>query len=270
MSFSSNGRDGAGLSTSLGTPTGESVPYVDRNRPRTSVLSPAARKGIRQRMMLFRQASLDRISRLTGAPLADLYRFRRELREGGVPDTLLDRGAGVAFTRELPQGALLYLIVRAARPLRLVETGVRPGYSTAWILAALDANREGELTSLGPGPTAGRASGTRDVSVGQFVPPAFRTRWTLALGNSEGRLREILARSNGVDLFFYDNGPDAPRARFEMRAAWEALSPRGILLAHHIEANTAWNDFCRNQGQPPQLVDPGPPPMGGLAVRATR
>ena len=246
------------------------MPYVDRNRPRPAVLSLAARKGIRQRMLLFRQASLERISRLTGAPLSELSRFRRELVETNLPDTLLDRGAGIAFTRELPQGALLYLVVRAARPQRVVETGVRPGYSTAWILAALDANREGELTSLGPGPTAGRASGVRDVSVGQFVPPSLRTRWTLALGNSEERLREILARSNGVDLFFYDNGPVAARARFELRAAWEALSPRGILLAHHIEANSAWTDFCRNQGLASQLLDPGPPPMGGLAVRAPK
>lgn len=218
-------------------------------------------------MLLFRRASLERISQLTGASLGELGRFRRELREAALPDTLLDRGAGVAFTRELPQGALLYLIVRAARPGRVIETGVRPGYSTAWILAALDANREGELISLGPGPITGRVPGVRDVSVGQFVPPSLRTRWTLALGNSEDRLREILAGSSSVDLFFYDNGPVASRARFELRAAWEALSPRGILLAHHIEANTAWDDFCRNQGVLPQVLDPGPPPMGALAVR---
>jgi len=268
VSFFSGTRDDSGLSTSLGARSGESVPYVDRIRSRPAVLSPAARKGIRQRMLLFRQASLERISELTGAAMAELGRFQRELRETDLPDRLLDRGAGAAFTRELPQGALLYLVVRAARPRHVVETGVRPGYSTAWILAALDANQEGELTSLGPGPTTGRASGVRDVTVGQFVPPSLRTRWTLALGNSEDRLREILAGSNGVDLFFYDNGPVAARARFELRAAWEVLSSRGILLAHHTEASSAWADFCRNQGQVPQMLDPGPPPMGGLAVRS--
>lgn len=256
------------LSTNLGGPTGESVPYVDRVRSHPAVLSPAARKAIRNRMLLYRRATLERIQGLTGASEADLSRFRRELRETDLPDTLLDRGAGLAFTHELPQGALLYLVVRASRPRSVVETGVRPGYSTAWILAALDANREGQLVSLGPGPTAGRAAGVKDVTVGQFVPPSLRTRWTLALGNSEDRLREILAGSSGVDLFFYDNGPVVSRARFELRAAWEALSPRGILLAHHIEANSAWADFCRNQGVAPALFDPGPPPMGALGVRS--
>jgi len=247
---------------------GDAVPYVDRVGRPPAVLTPAARKGLRQRMLLFRQAALDRVVDLTGARPADLVRYRRELRESNLPDLLLRRGAGLAFVRELPQGALLYLLVRAARPRRIVETGVRPGYSTAWMLAALDANGAGDLTSLGPGPTAGRGAGVRDVSVGQFVAPALRGRWTLALGNTEERLREILQDSRGVDLFFYDNGPGVTRARFELRAAWEALSERGILLAHHIEANPAWSDFCRLQGVPPRPFDPGPPAMGALVVRA--
>ena len=247
--------------------SGDAVPFVDRFGRRPSLLSLAARRGIKQRMLLLRKASLERIGRLTGTSAEELSRYRRELKEGDLPDNLLNRGAGVAFVQELPQGALLYLLVRAARPRRVVETGVRPGYSTAWLLAALEANGEGELTSLGPGPTAGRSSGVRDVGVGQFVAPSLRARWTLALGNTEDRLREILASTLGVDLFLYDNGPDAARARFELRAAWEALSPRGILLAHHIDASAAWADFCRLQGLEPQLFDTGPPPMGALGVR---
>ncbi len=218
-------------------------------------------------MLYLRSASLQKISQLARVNDGELGRFRRELRGSELPDTLLARGAGLAFTRELPQGALLYLLVRAMRPARVVETGVRPGYSTAWILAGLEENRAGELISLGPGTVAGRSTGVENVSVGQFVPPTLRSRWTLALGNTEGRLREILATTPHVDLFLYDNGPDAARARFELRAAWDALSERGVLLATHIDANGAWSDFCRLQGLPVQVLDAGPPPMGALAVR---
>lgn len=247
---------------------GDAVPFVDRGGRPPALVSPAARKAIRQRMLLFRQTAIDQIAELTGASPAQLAGFRRELRESGLPDLLLHRGAGLAFARELPQGALLYLLVRAGRPRHIVETGVRPGYSTAWMLAALDANGLGELTSLGPGPTAGRLAGVREVGVGQFVAPSLRSRWTLALGNSEERLREILHMSAGIDLFLYDNGPVEARARFELHAAWEALSDHGLLLAHHIDANGAWADFCRHQGlPPPQLLDPGPPPMGVLSLR---
>ncbi len=244
----------------------DAVPLVDRMGRRPAVLTPSSRKGIRQRMLLLRQNALDRIVDLSGVARPELQRFRRELRESDLPDVLIQRGAGLAFTRELPQGALLYLLVRSLKPRTVVETGVRPGYSTAWILAALEANAEGRLTSLGPGPTAGRTTGVHDVTVGQFVPPALRSRWTLALGNTEDRLREILSGPR-VDLFFYDNGPDTDRARFELKLGWESLSERGVLLAHHVESNSAWTDFCRWQGLPPQLLDPGPPPMGALGVR---
>lgn len=250
-------------------PTGAVVPVAPRVGKRPALLTPAVRKALRNRMLFFRQASLGQIQHLSGASEADLKRFRRDLTESSIPDILLQRGAGLPFTRELPQGALLYLLVRALRPRRVVETGVRPGYSTAWLLAGLDANGTGELVSLGPGPTVGRASGVNDVTVGQFVAPALRGRWTLVLGNTENRLEEVLA-GTPIDLYFYDNGPDTSRARFELKSAWPALSERGVLLAHHVDANSAWTEFCRLQGLPPQILDAGPPPMGALGVRTPR
>lgn len=255
-------------SAELTAPAGDAVPaYLTRATRLPSILSPAARKGIRQRMLLLRQAALDRIVRLTHVSGSDLLQYRRDLRASDLPDTLLERGAGLAFTRELPQGALLYLLVRAARPRVVIETGVRPGYSTAWILAGLAANGTGTLTSLGPGPIAGRTSGVHDVGVGQFVAPSLRSRWTLALGNTPDRLRELLSSAGHIDLFFYDNGPEVARARFELHAAWETLSADGILLAHHIDANVAWKELCELQGLPPQVLDAGPPPMGALGIR---
>lgn len=174
------------------------------------------------------------------------------------------------FTQEFPQAGLLYLLVRSQRPHTVVETGVRPGYTTAWILAALEANGEGSLHSLGPGPTGHRIQSVRDVTVGQFVPPALRSRWTLVLGNTEDNLRELLAQERPIDLFFSDNGPDADRARFELHSAWASLSARGILLAHHVDANPAWSDFCRAQGVAEQILDPGPPRLGAVGMSPGR
>lgn len=243
------------------------MPTLGRYNRSPTLISAASRKATRQRMLMLRQASLDRISALTGAPSAELRTYRRDLMAAGLPDLLLQRGAGLPFARELPQGALLYLMVRALRPARVIETGVRPGYSTAWLLAGLDANGAGELVSLGPGPTAGRSTGVHEVTVGQFVAPSLRGRWTLVLGNSEAHIQSILSTGPPVDLFFYDNGPDLNRARFELRSAWSALSTRGLLLAHHIDANSAWTEFCRGQGLAPQVFDAGPPPMGALSMQ---
>jgi predicted O-methyltransferase YrrM len=266
-SFSESGNTSAVAAAQL---PGDSVPVSARPARHPVLMTPAARKAVRQRMLLLRQSSLDRIAELTGTAPADMKRYRRDLLDSDLPDVLLARGATIAFAQEMPQGALLYLTVRALRPSRVVETGVRPGYSTAWLLAGLDGNGMGELYSLGPGPTVGRAPGVHDVSVGQFVPPALRSRWTLVLGNTEEHLTALLARGPSVDLFLYDHGPDARRAHFELRAAWNSLSPKGILLAHHVDASSAWTEFSRQQGLPPQVFDPGPPPMGALGMRSAR
>jgi hypothetical protein len=238
-------------------------------RPPAPLLTPAARKAIRNRMLMLRTAPLDRLREMTGASDADLRRYRRDLTDSELPDLLLARGAGAAFVHEMPQGSLLYVLVRAQRPEHVVETGVRPGYSTAWILAALEANGSGRLTSLGPGTGAGRAPAVHDYTVGQFVAPALRARWTLELGNTEENLERIMSSRSGdpVALFLYDNGPDAARARFELRTAWQHLAQDGILLAHHVDANPIWKEFCRLQGVPPQILDAGPPPMGALGAR---
>ena len=236
-------------------------------RSRAPILQPAARKQLRHRMILLRTAGVDRIQELTGASDAELKGYRHDLLSSDLPDRLIGRGAGTAFVEELPQGGLLYLLVRALKPARAVETGVRPGYSTAWILAALEANGRGELISLGPGSAQGRGPGVREVTVGQFVPPSLRARWTLVLGNTPEMVERTLTRAP-VDLYFYDNGPDVDRARFELRSAWNALTPRGILLAHHVDANSAWEEFCRLQGLGRQILDGGPPSLGALAMRS--
>ncbi len=250
---------------SAGVPVSVSLPPSVRARPPV-ILRPATRKAIRQRMLRFRQNALDRIAALTGAAPSSLRDYRRELVASPLPDTLIQRGAGFPFTQEFPQAALLYLLVRAQRPDRVIETGVRPGYSTAWILAALEANGSGALFSLGPGPTAHRIQSVRDVGVGQFVPPELRARWTLVLGNTEENLRSLVEAQRPIDLFFYDNGPEAARSRFELHTAWSALSPRGILLAHHADANPVWSEFCRAQGTTGSILDSGPPPLGAIGV----
>ena len=216
---------------------------------------------------MFRRAALDRVCQLSGVSAAELQRYRRELKESGLPDVLLQRGAGAAFTRELPQGSLLYLLVRAARPERVVETGVRPGYSTAWMLAALDANGTASSCPWVPAPPPGARPPCRTFRSASSSRPVCAPAGPSPSGTRRIGFGRSSAATHRVDLFFYDNGPDGARARFELRAAWDALSERGILLAHHVDATPAWADFCRLQGLAPQVLDSGPPPLGALGVR---
>ena len=106
--------------------------------------------------------------------------------------------------------------------------------------------------------------------IGQFVAPKLRTRWTLALGNTVENLQGILAQGPATDLFFYDNGPDVNRARIELRSAWNGLSERGVLLAHHIDLNPAFEEFCQAQGIPAAPPFDGRAPSDGRDQHAQR
>ena len=83
---------------------GELVPFVDRGARRRSLISPAARRGIRQRMLLFRQNALDRIVAMTGISVAELHEYRLELRALELPDQLLERGTGSRSRASCPRG----------------------------------------------------------------------------------------------------------------------------------------------------------------------
>ena len=177
-------------------------------------------------MLSFRQASLDRVATLTGTSPESIHELRQEIAQSDLPERLLQRGASLAFTRELPQAALLYMLVRSCRPKRVVETGVRPGYSTAWILAALDRNGMGELYSIGP---LGRRAGVRSSDGDRWGvrAPLPSQPMDVSTGELDRPPRGGPSERGPVDLFFSDNGPDADRSKFELRNAWGAMGPVG-------------------------------------------
>src|SRR5437762_3063066 len=94
-----------------------------------------------------------------------------------------------------------YAICRLNRPTTVVETGVAFGWTTAFILAALDANGHGHLHSIDlPAfrPKAGEI-------IGAVVPDRYRRRWTLRLGSQRTLLPDVLAEVKSVDFFHYDS-----------------------------------------------------------------
>lgn len=145
----------------------------------------------------------------------------------------------------------LYLLVRAFRPGRVVETGVNRGHSTAAILRALAHNGNGgSLTSIDLPTTdpAGRvnADGRRDGAwipdglTGCEVPEFLRGRWTLLLGDA----KELLPRVEpGYDFFFHDSDHSYPHQRFEYEEAFGALAPGGILASDDVNWTPAWREM---------------------------
>jgi len=151
---------------------------------------------------------------------------RRERRAGG-------------WVRPL-QGALLYALVRVFQPEVVVETGVGPGGSSAFILNALERNGFGRLYSIDlPGydkvyyPTIGKAYDEHippGFDVGWLIPPWLKSRWTLIIGDARTELPRLLKKLETIDMFLHDSLHTYNHMMFEYIVAHKHLKSSGLLL----------------------------------------
>ena len=192
------------------------------------------------------------LARLTGLSAERLDAYFAELEP--LHRILYAEAGGLLSGGALMQAPLLYVLIRATAPSRVVETGVSSGYSARLMLEALDRNGAGRLDSIGLNQFAGvdsapggpRAFGGRPV--GFLVPDRLRPRWGLHLGPSERLLPPVLAGLDGpLDLFLHDSLHQYPTMRAEYESAWPNLAPGGWLASHDIHANRAWPDFLREK-----------------------
>lgn len=156
----------------------------------------------------------------------------------------------------------LFLVTRITRPTTVVETGVAQGYSSAFILKALEDNDFGRLLSIDlPGALGPREYGRDLVTVGPGLNPGWlvesgsRDRWTLLLGDARTELPRINVQP---DLFFHDSLHTENHMLFEFNWARSCLRSGGYLLsddvgrnrafAHHLEANSGAYDVMSKRG----------------------
>lgn len=140
-----------------------------------------------------------------------------------------------------------YAIMRTLRPRIVVETGVAAGISSAHILKALHLNGIGVLYSIDlPNyPPYGPTWVPHGLEVGYAVPPNLRSNWKLMLGDSREELPKLLKALPHVDIFLHDSLHTYEHMTFEYEIAWKALKKKGLILSDDVNANKAFNDFCR-------------------------
>ena len=167
------------------------------------------------------------------------------------------------------EGLRLYAVLRKLRPTVAVETGVCNGVSTAFMLLALDANREGELHSIDLPEIAGEdyepgtfwdGKGGAVVPAGEepgwMVPADLRGRWHLRIGRSQDELPPLLDRLATIDFFIHDSEHSDDCMTFEFHAAWSALRAGGELAADDVTANDAFDRFAAARGREPIAIGP--------------
>lgn len=206
-----------------------------------------------------------------------LARYREEVRASGLLDELAEkkrafearvrgetRGWRYVFGSIRAQEAVdLYALLRKVRPKVMVETGVCNGFSSAFILAALERNGDGALHSIDLPEVAGaeyQEGAFWEGKLGAVIPPGeqpgwiipdrLRARWSLTLGKSQERLPPLLAELGTIDVFMHDSEHSMECMSFEFGTAYPALRPGGLLIADDFTWNRAFEDFAARHQRP--------------------
>lgn len=153
----------------------------------------------------------------------------------------LERSVGLSGTSSDFDCETLYLLVRAAGPESVVETGVLYGAVSAHILAALEANGRGRLHSVDLEDLTPLTEKSR------LVPPELHGRWELRIGDSRIQLPRLLAELGSIDLFYHDSLHTYDHMRWEYGTALPHLQSSGLLCSHDVIGSrwfpNAFEDF---------------------------
>jgi len=190
------------------------------------------------------------IMNLTGAGAVEVKEYAGEFRENQKFQNSVEGKRRVFGKRRHPSwdynigttlGLVLYIICRRQKPDIVLETGVSSGVSSSHILGALGQNKRGQLYSID-------LPGWQDNQSGWLIPDYLRNRWHLIVGRSSQELAPLLKKVGEIDVFLHDSDHSYQNMLREFQTAWGSLKTGGLLLAHNIDYNESFTDFCRNQG----------------------
>jgi predicted O-methyltransferase YrrM len=211
----------------------------------------------------FQKAAGNFITNLTGANAAEIQEYAAEITWNREFHNHIEENQSAFGKRRhsswdygisMTLGTVLYAICRRQKPDIVVETGVASGVSSAYILCALEQNKHGQLYSIDLPGWGENQSGWR-------IPDYLRHRWHLILGKSSERLGPLLEKVAEIDTFLHDSDHSYQNMSWEFQTAWAHLKAGGLLLAHNIDYNDAFSDFChRHVVKGYSLTD-----MGGIA-----
>lgn len=173
--------------------------------------------------------------------------FHRQLKDkSGLKEGFFD------FSMLNPtRGPLLYLICRLLRPKVIVETGVSDGFSSSFILKALEENNQGKLYSIDFPNQPGHENRNQS---GWLIPLDLRPRWELIIGDSKQKLPDLIERLKTIDIFSHDSDHSYNHVLFELNTVWPVIAQKGIVLVDDIHMSKAYHDFCLEKGAKDRMI----------------
>lgn len=189
---------------------------------------------------------------IVDAPREDVVAVWEELEKSAFLQSLEDR---LAMTEERPDRVhsnwreLLYVIVRLNKPSDIIETGVYDGLSSAYILAALDANAGGRLHSVDVNDPSHVPNDIDATDAGWLVPDWLCDRWLLTYGDARNELPGVIDDAS-PDIFLHDSLHTPEQMRFEFETALEAMASGTLLMTDNSRFNGVFREVvdsaCRD------------------------
>jgi Methyltransferase domain len=165
----------------------------------------------------------------------------KEMEAKGIrvgPKSFMDCNDGDAgFVRAI------WCLTRHLRAKNVIETGVAHGFTSRFILEALERNGSGHLWSIDRPPL--QRSKLHE-QIGMAVDGRFPHRWSYIRGSSRRRLPGVLSHLGEIDLFVHDSLHSEHNVRFEMDQAWAALRPGGAIVVDDIDDNRGFRNFTQS------------------------
>lgn len=138
---------------------------------------------------------------------------------------------------------VLYVLIRVIQPTQVVETGVRGGLSSAYMLNALVREECGKLVSIDIGDTDLLPNDLDTVEPGWIVSQRLRSRWDLRIASSLTILPSVL--DEDTDVFLSDVPNELLQE--ELSIAARRMRPGSIIITcypHGSKAETIWQEFA--------------------------
>lgn len=182
------------------------------------------------------------ISEITQSPISDIRAYFEELESDSELLSYIQRGLinhrrGGEIDDHPHFGRRLgwYAIVRATKPLVLVETGTEKGLGSVVLARAIERNSNGGvLYTLDIEPSAGLLIGDR-----------FAGTIIQKIGDS---IRSITDLSN-VDFFIHDSDHSAEHELAEFNAVLSRLSPNAICLSDNSHVTNVLSNWSDQHGR---------------------
>ena len=139
-----------------------------------------------------------------------------------------------AMSVHAAEGQILYALVRALKPQRVLEVGVATGGTSTHILSALATNGSGELHSVDIEPNCG-----------QLVPESLRGHWHLTIGDA------LVIDLPQTDFIFEDGAHSYEFTRDILKR----LKPLGarVIVAHDYFSHEVYGGFGVKQAWDEQM-----------------